>query len=44
MELIKNDKLLSTQKIKPILRRILKTIFCLTTINLFIYINYLMNF
>jgi hypothetical protein len=44
MELIKNDKLLSTQKIKPILKRILKTIFCLTTINLFIYINYLMNF
>lgn len=37
LELIKNDKLIATQKIKPILRRIIKTLFCLISLNLYIY-------
>jgi hypothetical protein len=41
MELIKNDKLIANQKIKPILKRILKTLFFLIFINLYLYFNYL---
>ena len=41
LELIKNDKLLVSQKIKPILKRILKTLIVLISFNIYIYFNYI---
>lgn len=41
LELIKNDKLLSTQKIKPILKRIKKTLLLLFSFNLYLYLTYI---
>jgi hypothetical protein len=42
-EIIKNDKLITNQKIKPILKRIIKTIVILFLFNLYIYFNFIFN-
>ena len=39
LELIKNDKLLTSQKIKPILKRIIKTLIVLLSFNVYLYWN-----
>jgi|TARA_E500000178_G_C16882215_1_gene689542 hypothetical protein len=41
LELIKNDKLLTSQKIKPILKRIIKTLIVLLSFNVYLYWNYI---
>tara|TARA_Y100000287_G_C14160759_1_gene324588 strand:+ start:392 stop:883 length:492 start_codon:yes stop_codon:yes gene_type:complete len=41
LELIKNDKLLTSQKIKPILKRIIKTLMVLLSFNIYLYWNYI---
>lgn len=41
IELIKNDKLLTTQKIQPILKRIVRTLIILITLTISLYINYI---
>ena len=41
LELIKNDKLLTSQKIKPILKRIIKTSIVLLSFNVYLYWNYI---
>jgi len=41
LELIKNDKLLTSQKIKPILKRIIKTLIVLLSFNIYLYWNYI---
>ena len=41
LELIKNDKLLTSQKIKPILKRIIKTLMVLLSFNVYLYWNYI---
>jgi len=43
MELIKNDKLLTNQKIKPILKRIIKSLFFLILIDIYFYLNFLID-
>jgi len=40
-EIIKNDKLISNQKIKPILKRIIKTVLILIFFNIYIYFNFI---
>lgn len=44
IELIKNDRLINSQKITPILKRITKTLFCLVSINIYIYVIYILSF
>jgi hypothetical protein len=44
IELIKNDKLLTSQKIKPILKRIIKTLLILITFNIYLYFAYINPF
>jgi hypothetical protein len=44
IELIKNDKLITIQKIKPILIRIRKTLFFMIILNIYIYQNYIISF
>ena len=44
IELIKNDKLITIQKIKPILNRIKKTLFIMIILNIYIYQNYIIGF
>jgi len=41
LELIKNDKLLTSQKIKPILKRIIKTLIVLLSFNVYLHWNYI---
>ena len=41
LKLIKNDKLLTSQKIKPILKRIIKTLMVLLSFNIYLYWNYI---
>ena len=41
LELIKNDKLLTSQKIKPILKRLIKTLLMLLSFNGYVYYSYL---
>ena len=41
LELIKNDKLLTSQKIKPILKRIIETLIVLLSFNVYLYWNYI---
>ena len=41
LEIIKNDKLLTSQKIKPILKRIIKTLIVLLSVNVYLYWNYI---
>lgn len=41
LELIKNDKLLTSQKIKPILKRIIKTLIVLISFNIYLYLSYI---
>ena len=41
LELIKNDKLLTSQKIKPILKIIIKTLIVLLSFNVYLYWNYI---
>ena len=41
LELIKNDKLLTSQKIKPTLKRIIKTLMVLLSFNIYLYWNYI---
>ena len=40
-EIIKNDKLISNQKIKPILKRTIKTVLILIFFNIYIYFNFI---
>ena len=41
LELIKNDKLLTSQKIKPILKRAIKTLLVLISFNIYLYFGYI---
>ena len=41
LELIKNDKLLASQKIRPILKRLTKTLTVLMIFNSYLYFNYI---